>query len=190
MTTCAILLPPANEVWGKVIFLVACVKNSVHGGSTWAGTPTQAGTPLAGTSPLWPGTPPSVASVKNSVHRGEYLGRYTHPGRYPLGRYNPVWPGTPPGQIHPQTNTPRQVHPTGAGMPNPHPHPPPSPGRSACWEIQATSGRDTSYWNAYLLVRNTYHYRSGTVNSNTVNSKFHLIRSYCEYLATILSFHV
>ena len=34
------------------------------------------------------------------------------------------------------------------------------------------------------------HYRSGTVNSNTVNSKFHLIRSYCEYLARILSFHV
>ena len=24
------LLPPANEVWGKVIFSVACVKNSVH----------------------------------------------------------------------------------------------------------------------------------------------------------------
>ena len=33
-------------------------------------------------------------------------------------------------------------------------------------------------------------YRSGMVNSNTVNSKFHLIRSYCEYLARILSFHV
>ena len=33
-------------------------------------------------------------------------------------------------------------------------------------------------------------YRSGTVNSNTVNSKFHLIRSYCDYLARILSFHV
>ena len=33
-------------------------------------------------------------------------------------------------------------------------------------------------------------YRSGTVNSNTVNSKFHLIRSYCEYLARILSFYV
>ena len=33
-------------------------------------------------------------------------------------------------------------------------------------------------------------YRSGTVNSNTVNSKFHLIRSYCKYLARILSFHV
>ena len=23
-------LPPANEVWGKVIFSEACVKNSVH----------------------------------------------------------------------------------------------------------------------------------------------------------------
>ena len=27
-----ISLPPANEVWGKVIFSVACVKNSVHRG--------------------------------------------------------------------------------------------------------------------------------------------------------------
>ena len=33
-------------------------------------------------------------------------------------------------------------------------------------------------------------YRSGTLNSNTVNSKFHLIRSFFEILATILSFHV
>ena len=28
-------LPPANEVWGKVIFSEACVKNSVHGGGGW-----------------------------------------------------------------------------------------------------------------------------------------------------------
>ena len=27
-----ILLPPANEVWGKIIFSQACVKNSVHRG--------------------------------------------------------------------------------------------------------------------------------------------------------------
>ena len=33
-------------------------------------------------------------------------------------------------------------------------------------------------------------YRSGTPNSNTVNSKFHLIRSFFEILARILSFHV
>ena len=39
------LLPPANEVWGKVIFSVACVKNSVHGGGTWAGTPPARYTP-------------------------------------------------------------------------------------------------------------------------------------------------
>ena len=28
------LLPPANEVWGKVIFSQACVKNSVHRGNS------------------------------------------------------------------------------------------------------------------------------------------------------------
>ena len=33
-------------------------------------------------------------------------------------------------------------------------------------------------------------YRLGTVNSNTVNSKFHLIRSFCEIFARFLSFHV
>ena len=33
-------------------------------------------------------------------------------------------------------------------------------------------------------------YRSGTVNSDTVNSKFHLIRSFFEYLSRFLSFHV
>ena len=38
------LLRPANEVWGKVIFLHMSVSHSVHiggGGSTWAGTPWQ-----------------------------------------------------------------------------------------------------------------------------------------------------
>ena len=34
------------------------------------------------------------------------------------------------------------------------------------------------------------HYRSGTVNSNTVNSKFHLIQSFFEIFATFLLFHV
>ena len=33
-------------------------------------------------------------------------------------------------------------------------------------------------------------YRSGTFNSNTVNSKFHLIRSLFEIFARFLSFHV
>ena len=34
------------------------------------------------------------------------------------------------------------------------------------------------------------HYRLGTLNSNTVNSKFHLIRSFFEIFARFLSFHV
>ena len=36
----SLFLPPSNEVWGKVIFSQACVKNSVHGeggGVAWSG---------------------------------------------------------------------------------------------------------------------------------------------------------
>ena len=42
------------------------------------------------------------------------------------------------------------------------------------------------------FVSNKYEsiYRSGTLNSNTVNSKFHLIRSFFEIFARFLSFHV
>ena len=39
-------------------------------------------------------------------------------------------------------------------------------------------------------VGDFFNYRSGTVNSNTVNSKFHLIRSFFEIFARFLSFHV
>ena len=51
------------------------------------------------------------------------------------------------------------------------------PGRECC--------QDLIFLQTFL-----WYYRSGTVNSNTVNSKFHLIRSFFEILATILSFHV
>ena len=47
------------------------------------------------------------------------------------------------------------------------------------------------FWASYETFECvTYKYRSGTVNSNTVNSKFHLIRSFCEIFARFLSFHV
>ena len=88
------LLPPANEVWGKVKYSVSCVKNSVH----TRGVPGQV-PPLGRYTPHWAGTPT--------------LGRYTPLGRYPPGRYTP-W-------------------------------------SSACWEIRATSGRYTSYWNTFFL---------------------------------------
>ena len=46
-----VLLPPASEVWGKVIFSEACVKNSVHKGEVclsacWNTTPPRSRQPL------------------------------------------------------------------------------------------------------------------------------------------------
>ena len=98
--------------WGKVIFSVACVKNSVHRGGQYlgryppdwytpqAGThplgryiPSRAGTPQAGNPPHWAGTPQAGA---------------------------PPWAGTPPHrQVHPQGRytPPRQVHPPGRYTP-------------------------------------------------------------------------
>ena len=100
------LLPPANEVCRKVIFSVACVKNSVHGGgggSTWAGTPPrQVHLPPGRYSTPRAGTPPP-----RQVHPPP--GRYTPwAGTPPLGRYTSPWPGTPPSRY-----TPGQVHPRG-----------------------------------------------------------------------------
>ena len=47
------------------------------------------------------------------------------------------------------------------------------------------------YYNIlHIITLKCCFYRSGTVNSNTVNSKFHLIRSFLEIFAKFLSFHV
>ena len=43
-------IPPANQVWGKVIFSEACVKNSVHRGVWSGGVPTPVGGLLPGGS--------------------------------------------------------------------------------------------------------------------------------------------
>ena len=43
----------------------------------------------------------------------------------------------------------------------------------ACILVQSTMSNTN-------LHQSLFNYRSGTVNSNTVDSKFHLIRSYCE----------
>ena len=77
------LLPPANEVWGKVIFSVACVKNSVHGGGKYLGRYT----PRAGTPPRQVHPPGRYNPTPHQVHP------------QPLGRYitSPTpWAGTPP----------------------------------------------------------------------------------------------
>ena len=83
-----ILLPPANEVWGKVIFSEACVKNSVHRGrgsaSVHAGIPpgtrhTPPGTrhtPSDEVSPPEPGTPPPPPRAEHTGRYGSKSGRY------------------------------------------------------------------------------------------------------------------
>ena len=70
LSTLAILsflsLPPANEVWGKVIFSEACVILSIGGSGTppWADTPPGPGIPPPGQTPPrdqvhpWADTPP------------------------------------------------------------------------------------------------------------------------------------
>ena len=83
-----LLLPAANEVWGKVICLYLSV--ILFTGGTWAGTP-WAGTPLAGTPPmgrctLQAGTP------SRQVH--------------PRGRYSPPRSGTLPGRYTSQAGIP------------------------------------------------------------------------------------
>ena len=141
------LLPPANEVWGKVIFLHLSVI-LFTGGGTWACTPPTAGTP-PGQVPPWVGTPPG------QVH--------------PPGRYTPNPPaGTPPCRYTPagtlpplQAGTPQQVPPwqvppggytTRAGTP-PSRYTPLgryTPG-NACWDtVNKRAVRILVYLNAIL----------------------------------------
>ena len=123
------LLPPANEVWGKVIFLHL----SVILFTGW-GVPGQVAPPLAGTYPPGQVHPQQVHPP----------GRYTPPGQVPPTPRQ-VPPGsTPPGQVHPPEQvhppgrhppTPRQVplplgrYPSRAGTPTPGHLPPTPPGR-------------------------------------------------------------
>ena len=54
--------------------------------------------------------------------------------------------------------------------------------RCVCWASSPTPAvvGQTDLLNLRTTCMYYAGYRSGTVNSNTVNSKFHLIRSYCE----------
>ena len=80
------LLPPANEVWGKVIFLHLSVSHSVHGGgvSAWAPLPRQ--------------TPP-----------GQTPPRQTPPGQTPSGR-QPLQADTPQADNHYSRQIPSIPH--------------------------------------------------------------------------------
>ena len=94
------LLPPANEVWGKVIFSVACVKNSVH------------------------------RRGLTQCMLGYHPPRTRPPGSRPVPRSRSPWVQTPPRSTPPWEQTPPQSrHPLGADTPwSRHPpsrHPPP-----------------------------------------------------------------
>ena len=86
------LVPPTNEVWGKVIFLHLSVI-LFTGGYLGRYTPRQVHTPPWADTSLWAGTPPG------KVHTP--LGRYTPRQVHPTGRYTPQV-GTPPGRYTPQ----------------------------------------------------------------------------------------
>ena len=90
-------LPPANEVWGKVIFLHLSVILFTRGGggSTWAGTPMSRYTP-------WAGTPPRGRYTPGQVHPPAGTPLSPQAGITPPGRYTPQ-PGTPPGRYPPSS---------------------------------------------------------------------------------------
>ena len=88
------ILPPANEVWGKVIFSEACVKNSVHRGrgclsACWDTTPLGA-------------DPPGTRHPPRSRHPPT---RHP-PTRHPPGPDTPPWEQAPPGSRSPRTRHP------------------------------------------------------------------------------------
>ena len=100
--TCPTLyLPPANEVWGKVIFSQVCVKNSVHSGG------------LLGQVPPWDQVhpPDQVHSPGPGTPTGT---RYTHWDQvHPPNQVPPGTRYTPWGQVHPLG----QVQPHGTRYP-------------------------------------------------------------------------
>ena len=98
------------------------------------------------------------------------------------------WAETPsPGQrpASPGQRTPLETEP----LPWTESPPPPR---------MVTRGRYASYWNAFLFyiklqflpAMNAQCITQCRYKSGTVNSKFHLIRSFCKIFARFLSFHV
>ena len=120
------LLPPADEVWGKVIFSQASVILLMGGWGSARETPHQ-GDPLPGRPPSRETQLPKRSPARETPHQGDPPprrppARETPPGdplqrnptlrRPPLGRTLP--PGRPPPRRPPARETPIQAH-TGGG---------------------------------------------------------------------------
>ena len=87
-------LPPANEVWGKVIFSAACVKNSVHGGGGGIPACIAGGIPACLAAVGWY---PSIPCRFPGPHPGGKLGVWPggSPGPYPRGKLRGLAGGSP-----------------------------------------------------------------------------------------------
>ena len=117
--------------WAKVIFSQACVKNSVHGGGG-------EGVCLSAcwdTHPLGADTPQTRHPRTRHPLGADTPREQTRPPwtRHPLGA-DPPGPDTPPG-----LDPPGSKHPQGGAPPG------------ADSAIRSTSGRNASYWNAFLF---------------------------------------
>ena len=88
------LLPPANEVWGKVIFSEACVKNSVRGGfpAYLAGHMTnQQGGLLLGVPALGGSAPRGCLLRGGACSGGAWWSPPSPRNGYCCGRYASYW---------------------------------------------------------------------------------------------------
>ena len=110
-------LPPANEVWGKVIFSQACVKNSVHGG----GGACSQGVPALGVPALGvPALGVPVLGEGGCLHQGvwSWVGLQAHTqgeverDQVQAHTQGGNWGGSGPGSP-PTTTAAGGTHPTG-----------------------------------------------------------------------------
>ena len=115
------LLPPANEVWGKVIFSEACVKNSIHRGG--GGIPACLAAGLQGRwvvfqHALQVSRPTPRGEVEGDLARG--VSRPTPKGEVERDLARGVSRPTPKGEV--EGDLARRVsRPTPWGAPGPYP---------------------------------------------------------------------
>ena len=150
-----LLLPPANEVWGKVIFLPAATK--LGQGNIFTSVCQEfcpQGEEGVCLSACWD-TPDPQAPWDQ-----------TPPGsRHPPDQAPPR-PGTPPAvdPLPPSADPPRPgTTPPSADPPRPGTHPP----QEADCIIQSMSGQYTSYWNAFLLHLSVILFTGGSTWAGT-----------------------